>query len=134
MSTSESIPFVPDASGRAIQFQKSGSGSIYTQVVIAKGGGDLNVGSAPAITASALSAATAEVVLAENHKRVRAWIYNSHATEAVRLIGAVGQAGGKTLAAVTGEWFEGGGALYAFANDGSGAAITFHVLENKIGA
>lgn len=133
MSTQQTLPFTPDNDGRAIQFQKSATGSVYAQVVVSKGG-DINKASEAATTTAAISAATAESVLTADHKRVRVWVYNSHASKAARLIGAASQAGGYRLASGAGVWIEGGGAVFAFCEDGSATAITFEFFENRIEA
>lgn len=134
MSTSESIPFTPDVSGRNIHFGKSSTGNVYTQTVINKQGGDLNVASSAATTGSAISAATAESVITENYKRTGVWVHNSHGTKTVRIIGAASQAGGRKIAPGAEAFFGGGGPLFAYSDDGSATAITLFLFENKIGA
>lgn len=130
MSTQDTILFTADPAGLGIQFQKGANGQ-YTQVVVSKGG-DANKASKMALTAGALSPATAEAVIAEDAKRVRLWVFNTHATLSVRLIGAVSEDGGLILAGETGIWMEGGGALYGYEDGGTGGVITLHFLENRI--
>lgn len=136
MATQNSIPFTPDPSGLGIQFQKSADATpVYTQVVISKQGGDKNAASEVTLTTAALTPATAEAIVAENAKRVRVYVYNADASEVLRIIGAQGEDGGIVLAASTGMWFEGGGALYAYANDGALAGtVTLRLFENLIGS
>lgn len=136
MSTSDSMAFVPDDTGRALQFQKSGDATpVWTQVVISKGGGDLNAASVVTLTTAALAPASAEVLVAENSKRTKVYVYNTDASEVLRIIGAVSETGGYYLAPQTGFWFEGGGALYAYASDGAlSGTVDVHLFENKIGA
>lgn len=130
MSTLKLLPFVPDSAGESIAFGK-GSDDSLAQVVIAKGG-DKNKASAPATTTAAISAATAESILAEDPKRVRAFIRNTHATKAARLIGAASEAGGYVLAALTTVELQGGGAVLAWCEDGTSTALTFYVFENRV--
>lgn len=130
MSSQKTLPFTPDSDGEGIHFQEGSDGSM-AQVVVSKGG-DKNKASAPATTTAAISAATAEPILAEDPKRVTAYIRNTHATKAARLIGAASEAGGYVLAALTTVELRGGGAVLAYCEDGSATALTFYVFENRV--
>lgn len=136
MSTQDSLPFVPDNAGRAIAFLKSTvdlAAGMYYQIVVAKPGGDLNVGSSVSITTAAIAKASSEVVTAENPKRTLVYIQNTHATKAIRLIGSVSDDGGLKVGAGEIIMIAGGGALRAFSDDGSATAFTLYLLENKVG-
>ena len=128
MSTHTTIPFTPDNNGEAIAFQQGSDGSL-SQVVVAKGGDKL---SCPAdVSVTGTNQAGANLVVAEDPKRVSVTLYNSGANPAF-IIGATSDAGtGLRIPAGSERTIQGGAALYAYRTGGN---TTLEVSKLLIGA